>query len=263
MDADHLDIYGDKESLKRSLLDFSKNIASNGKLFVHQSLDIEGGITYGIESDADYAAQNIKISEGAYHFDLKMPHSQLSGFVFHLPGKHNLNNAVAALAMAFEYGCSEENLKKGLESYKGVQRRFSYKIKEKSFTFIDDYAHHPKEIDAVHQAIVEMHPNRKVTAVFQPHLFSRTQDFADEFARSLSVFDAVLLLEIYPARELPITGVNASWLLEKITAPFKKLVSKSTLFDAVKKVNNPVLVTMGAGDIGTLVEPLTKELSNG
>ena len=263
MDADHLDIYGDKESLKRSYLDFSKNIASNGKLFVHQSLDIEGGITYGIESDADYAAQNIKISEGAYHFDLKMPHSQLSGFVFHLPGKHNLNNAVAALAMAFEYGCSEENLKKGLESYKGVQRRFSYKIKEKSFTFIDDYAHHPKEIDAVHQAIVEMHPNRKVTAVFQPHLFSRTQDFADEFARSLSVFDAVLLLEIYPARELPITGVNASWLLEKITAPFKKLVSKSTLLDAVKKVNNPVLVTMGAGDIGTLVEPLTKELSNG
>ena len=147
-----------------------------------------------------------------------------------------------------------------MNSYRGVKRRFSYKIKKQSFVFIDDYAHHPKEIDAVHQAIAEMHPNRKVTAVFQPHLFSRTQDFADEFARSLSVFDAVLLLEIYPARELPIAGVDASWLLEKIKAPFKKLVTISTLFDFVKTVNNPVLVTMGAGDIGTLVEPLSKKL---
>ena len=259
MDADHLDIYGDKESLKQSFIDFSKNISDNGKLFVHESLPI-GGITYGLKSNSDYAAQNIKIVEGSYHFDLKTPVSLLRNFRLHLPGNHNLNNAVAALAMALEYGCSEEKLQNGLKSYRGVKRRFSYKIKKQSFVFIDDYAHHPKEIDAVHQAIAEMHPNRKVTAVFQPHLFSRTQDFADEFARSLSVFDAVLLLEIYPARELPIAGVDASWLLEKIKAPFKKLVTISTLFDFVKTVNNPVLVTMGAGDIGTLVEPLSKKL---
>ncbi len=259
MDADHLDIYGDKESLKQSFLDFSKNISNDGKLFVHESLSVEG-ITYGIDSNADYAAQNIKIVEGAYHFDLKTPDSILRNFRFHLPGSHNLNNAVAALAMALEFGCTEDKLQKGLNSYRGVKRRFSYKIKEQSFVFIDDYAHHPKEIDAVYQAITEMHPNRKVTAVFQPHLFSRTQDFGEEFAHSLSVFDAVLLLEIYPARELPITGINASWLLEKITVPFKKLVTKSALFDVIKSIDNPVLVTMGAGDIGTLVEPLSKKL---
>lgn len=259
MDADHMDIYGDKESLKQSFLDFSKNISNDGKLFVHESLSVEG-ITYGIDSNADYAAQNIKIVEGAYHFDLKTPNSILRNFRFHLPGSHNLNNAVAALAMALEFGCTKEKLQKGLNSYRGVKRRFSYKIKEQSFVFIDDYAHHPKEIDAVYQAITEMHPNRKVTAVFQPHLFSRTQDFGEEFAHSLSVFDAVLLLEIYPARELPITGINASWLLEKITAPFKKLVTKSALFDVIKSIDNPVLVTMGAGDIGTLVEPLSKKI---
>lgn len=259
MDADHLDIYGDKESLKQSFLDFSKNISNDGKLFVHESLSVEG-ITYGIDSNADYAAQNIKIVEGAYHFDLKTPNSILRNFRFHLPGSHNLNNAVAALAMALEFGCTKEKLQKGLNSYRGVKRRFSYKIKDQSFVFIDDYAHHPKEIDAVYQAITEMHPNRKVTAVFQPHLFSRTQDFGEEFAHSLSVFDAVLLLEIYPARELPITGINASWLLEKITAPFKKLVTKSALFDVIKSIDNPVLVTMGAGDIGTLVEPLSKKI---
>ncbi|MGB1370908.1 MAG: UDP-N-acetylmuramate--L-alanine ligase [Flavobacteriaceae bacterium] len=259
MDADHLDIYGDKESLKQSFLDFSKNISNDGKLFVHESLSVEG-ITYGIDSNADYDAQNIKIVEGAYHFDLKTPNSILRNFRFHLPGSHNLNNAVAALAMALEFGCTKEKLQKGLNSYRGVKRRFSYKIKEQSFVFIDDYAHHPKEIDAVYQAITEMHPNRKVTAVFQPHLFSRTQDFGEEFAHSLSVFDAVLLLEIYPARELPITGINASWLLEKITAPFKKLVTKSALFDVIKSIDNPVLVTMGAGDIGTLVEPLSKKI---
>ncbi len=261
MDADHLDIYGDKESLKQSFLDFSKNISNEGKLFVHESLSVEG-ITYGIDSNADYAAQNIKIVEGAYHFDLKTPNSILRNFRFHLPGSHNLNNAVAALAMALEFGCTKEKLQKGLNSYRGVKRRFSYKIKEQSFVFIDDYAHHPKEIDAVYQAITEMHPNRKVTAVFQPHLFSRTQDFGEEFAHSLSVFDAVLLLEIYPARELPITGINASWLLEKITAPFKKLVTKSALLDVIKSIDNPVLVTMGAGDIGTLVEPLSKKILN-
>ena len=261
MDADHLDVYGDKESLKQSFLDFSKNIAPNGKLFVHEALGLEG-IAYGVESNTDYSATNVRIINGAYCFDLKTPLGLYKEFKFHLPGKHNLSNAVAALAMAIEYGCSVQKLSSGLDSYRGVKRRFSYKTKNDSFVFIDDYAHHPKEIDAVHQAILEMHPNKKITAVFQPHLFSRTQDFVDDFAHSLSVFDAVLLLEIYPARELPISGVNSSWLLEKITAPIKKLVTKVKLFEAVKSIDYPVLVTMGAGDIGALVEPLSKQLEH-
>lgn len=261
MDADHLDVYGDKESLRQSFIDFSNKITPNGKLFVHEALGLEG-ITYGIDSNTDYSATNIRIINGAYCFDLKTPLGLYKEFKFHLPGKHNLSNAVAALAMALEYGCSVEKLSSALDSYLGVKRRFSYKIKNDSFVFIDDYAHHPKEIDAVHQAILEMHPNKKITAVFQPHLFSRTQDFADDFAYSLSVFDAVLLLEIYPARELPISGVNSSWLLEKITAPIKKIVSKVTLFEAIELIGYPILVTMGAGDIGALVEPLSKDLEH-
>ena len=261
MDADHLDVYGDKESLKKSFLDFSKNIAPNGKLFVHEALGLEG-IAYGVESNTDYSAINVRIINGAYCFDLKTPLGLYKEFKFHLPGKHNLSNAVAALALAIEYGCSVQKLSSGLDSYRGVKRRFSYKTKTDSFVFIDDYAHHPKEINAVHQAILEMHPNKKITAVFQPHLFSRTQDFVDDFAHSLSVFDAVLLLEIYPARELPISGVNSSWLLEKITAPIKKLVPKTKLFEAIESIDYPVLVTMGAGDIGTLVEPLSKQLEH-
>ncbi len=258
-DADHLDIYGDKETLKQSFLDFSNNITADGQLFVHDSLSMQG-TTYGVESDSDYAAINIRISNGIYQFDLKTPSALYKDFKFYLPGQHNLSNAVAALAMALSFGCPVEKLYSGLDSYRGVKRRFTYKLKNDSFVFIDDYAHHPKEIDAVYQAISEMHPAQSITAVFQPHLFSRTQDFVEDFARSLSVFDAVLLLEIYPARELPITGVNSAWLLGKITAPIKKLVSKETLCEAIKSIDYPVLVTMGAGDIGTLVEPLSKNL---
>ena len=145
-------------------------------------------------------------------------------------------------------------------SYKGVERRFSYKIKNESFVFIDDYAHHPKEIDAVREAVNEMFPQKKATVVFQPHLFSRTSDFADDFAASLSKFDAVLLLDIYPAREAPIKGVTSDWLLEKITTKTKELVKKANLAAAINSIGNPLLITMGAGDIGLEVEALTKEL---
>lgn len=261
MDADHLDVYGDRESLKQSFIDFSKNIAPDGKLFVHESIAIQG-LSYGVESKTDYSAVNIRISDGTYYFDLKTPYNLYKDFKFHLPGKHNLSNAVVALAMALEYGCPVQKLYNALNSYQGVKRRFSYQFKNDSLVFIDDYAHHPSEIDAVHQAILEMHPNQKITAVFQPHLFSRTQDFADDFARSLSVFDAVLLLEIYPARELPIPGINSSWLLEKITSPIKKLVPKKALYETIKYINYPILITMGAGDIGAVVEPLSNQLAH-
>ena len=259
IDADHLDIYGTKEQLITTFETFSKLLPSKGQLFVHASVPIEG-VSYGVEAVADFTATNVKIKDGGYEFDLKTPNTTFKGLNFYMPGKHNLSNAVAALAMALSSGCNPLKLRAALMSYKGVERRFSYKIKNESFVFIDDYAHHPKEIDAVREAVNEMFPQKKATVVFQPHLFSRTSDFVDDFADSLSKFDAVLLLDIYPAREEPIKGVTSDWLLEKITTKTKQLVKKANLAAAINSIGNPLLITMGAGDIGLEVEALTKEL---
>lgn len=260
MDADHLDIYGDASELKKSFEDFSKKVKPNGKLFVKNGLPIKG-ITYGIEDNSDYSAFNIKIENGTYVFDVKTPKTVLENITFNLPGRHNLSNALIALAMALEYGCSSQELVNALASYKGVKRRFSYQIKTDGLVFIDDYAHHPEEINAVHQAVREMYPNKKVLAVFQPHLYSRTRDFADDFAKSLSQFDAVLLLDIYPARELPIEGVTSSWLLEKIENSNKELVAKEDLIEKINKNDAQVILTIGAGDIGEEVKHIKKELN--
>jgi UDP-N-acetylmuramate--alanine ligase len=169
-------------------------------------------------------------------------------------------NALMALAMAKTYGTSSDAIKNALATFKGVQRRFSYQIKNQDLVYIDDYAHHPTEINAVHQAVRELYPNQKVLAVFQPHLFSRTKDFADDFATSLSQFDEVLLLDIYPARELPMPGITSSWLLEKINNKNKKLVSKEKLIKAIQESDAKVIVTIGAGDIGELVPSIKKSL---
>ncbi|GAA4289970.1 UDP-N-acetylmuramate--L-alanine ligase [Aestuariibaculum suncheonense] len=260
MDADHLDIYGDASELKKSFEDFSKRVKLNGKLFVKNGLPISG-ITYGIEDDADYSAKNIKIVNGAYVFDVKTPTTVLENLEFNLPGRHNLSNALIALAMAVEYGCPNQQLAKALASYKGVKRRFTYQIKSENLVFIDDYAHHPEEINAVHQAVREMYPDKKVLAVFQPHLFSRTRDFADEFAASLAQFDELLLLDIYPARELPIQGVTSQWLLEKVNSSNKKLVSKDNLLTEIHKSEAQVILTIGAGDIGEEVKRIKKEFN--
>ncbi|WP_204343895.1 UDP-N-acetylmuramate--L-alanine ligase [Psychroserpens algicola] len=260
MDADHLDIYGDASELVKSFEDFSKKIKPNGKLFVKNGLPIKG-ITYGIEDDSDYSVKNIKIINGSYVFDVKTPNALLENFKFSLPGRHNLSNALIALAMSVEYGLPHPQLAKGLASYKGVKRRFTYHVKTDNLVYIDDYAHHPEEINAVHQAVREMYPDKKVLAVFQPHLFSRTQDFANEFAESLSQFDTVFLLDIYPARELPIDGVNSEWLLDKIENKNKKLVQKSELIEAIKSENASVVLTIGAGDIGEEVKHIKKGLS--
>ncbi|WP_452218928.1 UDP-N-acetylmuramate--L-alanine ligase [Lacinutrix undariae] len=253
MDADHLDIYGEAEELEKSFVEFSKRIKPNGKLFVKNGLPLQG-ITYGIEDDADYSVQNIKIEDGTYVFDVKTPYTVLKGFKFNLPGRHNLSNALIALAMALEYGCSSEQLVDALASYKGVKRRFTYHIKTEDLVLIDDYAHHPEELKAVHQAVREMYPGKKVLAVFQPHLYTRTRDFADEFAAQLSCFDSVLLLDIYPARELPIAGVDAQLLLDKMTLESKKLVQKAELISEIKKSDAPIILIMGAGDIGVEVK---------
>ena len=259
MDADHLDIYGTKSNLEKAFKKFSKLISSDDKLFVHSSVCLPG-LSYAVETPADFVAQNVRNINGAYEFDLKTPTRILKNLRFYLPGKHNLSNAVVALAMAMECGCNDSDLRLALETYLGVERRFSYKIKNESFVFIDDYAHHPKEIDAVWDAVSEMYPKKNITVVFQPHLFTRTLDFADAFASSLSKFDAVLLLDIYPAREEPISGVTSDWLLKKIKNKKKKLVEKQMLTEIIKSINNPILITMGAGDIGAIIPSLTKNL---
>ncbi len=258
MDADHLDVYGSNEELTTSFNDFVGKLKPGGKLFVRNGLPLKG-ITYGIEDDSDYCIRNLKIEHGTYIFDLGTPETILTGVKFNKPGRHNLLNGLVAFAMAIEAGSPPYRLVEALETFKGVQRRFSYKIKEDDFIFIDDYAHHPTEINAVFDAISEMHPNKRVLVVFQPHLFSRTKDFAEEFAKSLSKFDSILLLDIYPAREKPILGVTSSWLLDKIENPNKKLVEKSNLIQEIKAQNPDVLVTMGAGDIGLEVSRIKKE----
>ncbi|WP_296313655.1 UDP-N-acetylmuramate--L-alanine ligase [Winogradskyella sp. UBA3174] len=260
MDADHLDIYGDASELIKSFKDFAKCIKPNGKLFVKNGLPLDG-VTYGIEDDSDYSAQSVKIENGSYVFDVKTPNGLYKDFKFNLPGRHNLSNAIIALAMAVEYGCPISHLAKGLASYKGVKRRFTYQIKTDEFVFIDDYAHHPEEIKAVHQAVREMYPNKKVLAIFQPHLFSRTRDFVDDFAESLSKFDDLLLLDIYPAREMPIEGVTSKWLIDKIKNSNKKLIQKSELIEEIKKSDAQVVLTIGAGDIGEEVKYIKEALS--
>jgi UDP-N-acetylmuramate--alanine ligase len=260
MDADHLDIYGDAAELAKTFKDFSECVKPNGKLFVRNGLPLEG-ITYGIEDDSDYSAQNVKIENGSYVFDVQTPNGLYKDFKFNLPGRHNLSNAIIALAMALEYGCPHKQLAKGLASYTGVKRRFTYHIKTDDFVFIDDYAHHPEEIKAVHEAVREMYPEKKVLTIFQPHLFTRTRDFVDDFAESLSKFDELLLLDIYPARELPIEGVTSKWLLNKVENSNKKLIQKSELIHEIKKSDAQIVLTLGAGDIGEEVKHIKEAFS--
>jgi len=258
MDADHLDIYGDAASIEESFREFAAKTPSEN-LYVIKGLPLEGN-TIGVNNDADFSAQNIRIENGFYVFDVKTPAEVVQNVKFGLPGHHNLTNALLAFAMAKSYGVSNEKIIAALASFKGVRRRFSFQIREEKLVYIDDYAHHPTEINAVHQAVRELYPGKKIIAAFQPHLFSRTKDFVDGFAESLSQFDEILLLEIYPARELPMEGVNSTWLLNKISNPNKKLVSKDELFTAFENSDADVFVTIGAGDIGELVKDLKKAL---
>ncbi|WP_028377572.1 UDP-N-acetylmuramate--L-alanine ligase [Leeuwenhoekiella sp. MAR_2009_132] len=260
MDADHLDIYGDAETLQQSFRDFAAQVKEDGILFVANGLPLTG-ITVGIEDDAVYTAINVNIENGAYHFDLKHPDGLLKDLALNLPGRHNLSNAITALAMALKYGCPAEKLAKALFAFKGVNRRFKYRINTAEHVLIDDYAHHPTEIDAVHDAVREMYPNRRVLAVFQPHLYSRTRDFMEEFARSLSQFDELLLLDIYPAREEPIVGVNSQELINLVTSPRKQLVSKNELEVKMRESKATIKVMMGAGDIGEEILKITKKFS--
>ena len=258
MDADHLDIYGEKAELEKSFRDFADSVLDT--LVIRKGLPLNGK-TYGIEEDADYDAKNLKIQEGAYIFDVKTPSAYIKNIKINLPGKHNVLNAVAALAMANIFGVSLQVIAEALLTFKGIERRFSYKINTENLVLIDDYAHHPTEINAVVDAAREMYPTKKIAGIFQPHLFSRTRDFIDDFATSLSGFDELILLDIYPARELPIEGVTSSWLLDKITSEHKQISSKENLIKNVLNLESQVIVMIGAGDIGELVDVIKKELS--
>lgn len=258
-DADHLDIYGNHDELLTSFKDFAKKVSKT--LIVKNGIALDGQ-TYGIEEDADYDAKNVRIENGSYIFDIKTPSEYFQNIKINLPGKHNVLNTVAALAMANNYGIPLPVIAKALLSFKGIKRRFSYKIKSANKVLIDDYAHHPTEINAVIESIREMYPKKKVLGVFQPHLFSRTKDFADDFASSLSKFDELLLLDIYPARELPIEGITSSWLLNKVEINNKQISSKENLLENVLKSNAEVIVMIGAGDIGELVEVIKTGLSS-
>ena len=259
MDADHLDIYGDASSIEDSFREFADKVVDKTKMFVPKGLPLEG-LTVAINEDATFKAFNIRIENGYYVFDVSAPNETINNLKFGLPGRHNLMNALMALAMVKTYGTPTESIARALASFKGIQRRFSYQIKTDELVYIDDYAHHPTEINAVHQAVRELYPNEKVLAIFQPHLFSRTKDFSDEFAKSLSQFDEILLLDIYPARELPMEGITSSWLLSKIENLNKKLVSKTDIIASILERDAKIIVTIGAGDIGELVPQIKQAL---
>jgi len=261
MDADHLDIYGSSSSLEDAFKSFSKLLPNEKCLLFKKGLPLEGQ-TVAIEEEADFEAQNVRIEDGNYLFDLKTPNEIIKNLVFNLPGNHNLHNAVTALGMAILSGVPTHGLPEALQTFKGVERRFSYKIKRGDLVLIDDYAHHPKEIDALFQAVHVMYPNDKKLIVFQPHLYSRTKDFGESFANSLSKFDEVILLDVYAAREEPIDGITSQWLLDQISIEVKHLVSKTELPFVVKQSKCRIKLIVGAGDIGAEVHRITKILSD-
>jgi UDP-N-acetylmuramate--alanine ligase len=270
MDADHLDIYGDATAIEDSFREFADKVENKNNLFVSRGLPLDGIQIEIIDKQSQipplgvrglFIAFNIRIENGFYVFDVQTPSEIIKNLQFGLPGRHNLMNALMALAMAKTYGTPTESIANALASFKGIQRRFSYQIKSEKLVYIDDYAHHPTEINAVHQAVRELYPNQKVLAIFQPHLFSRTKDFADDFAKSLSQFDEVILLDIYPARELPMEGITSSWLLSKMEKNHKKLVSKDALIPSILESDAKIIVTIGAGDIGELVPKIKEALS--
>lgn len=258
-DADHLDIYGEHAELEQSFQDFADKVSD--QLFVAKGINIKG-ISYAVEEEADYEIKNLSIEKGSYRFDIKTPKEIIADVQFSLPGKHNLMNALAAVAMADSYEISSESIKESLKSFKGVERRFSYRMKSDDLVLIDDYAHHPTEIEAVYQAIQEMYPNEKCLVIFQPHLFSRTIDFIDGFATALSQFEEVRLLDIYPARELPIEGVNSEWLLSKINNGNKKLTYEQNLLSEIQNSEAKIIAMLGAGDIGAMIDRLVNQLNS-
>lgn len=261
-DADHLDIYGDHESVVKSFRDFIGQIQEGGTLIVHESVaeklaDNVEHVTKKIYSMSrgQFFAGNIKAVGGFFEFDLhgfgKVEHVKLG-----VPGFHNIENAIAASIGASLCGVELPVIVKALESFRGVKRRFEYIIKSDKVVYIDDYAHHPAELEAFLRSVKSLYPNKKLTVIFQPHLFTRTRDFAEGFSKSLSLADELFLMDIYPARELPIPGVSSDMLLDDITSAVKIRCNKSDLMEKLEGSSLEVVATVGAGDIDTFVEPI-------
>lgn len=273
IDADHLDIYGDYEHLVASFNEFVDKTSDDGLVIYHANLPIKTTkkhVTYGLEN-ADVTAENIRIVDGETQFDFVVANycalpsylSNLrnqSSLSMRLYGNHNVQNALAAIIMCSYLGVSQEDIRKGLATFKGVQRRFDIRVKNEKHIYIDDYAHHPEEIKAALLAARKVFSDKELTVVFQPHLFTRTRDFMDGFAESLSLADRVILLDIYPARELPIEGVTSAALLERITSKNKMLCSKEELLDTIKSIEPELVMTVGAGDIDRFVPQIENML---
>ena len=261
MDADHLDIYGDVEVMHEGFNEFVNQTYEHGKVFIKKGLPLKpltNGATlhtYGV-NEGEFAATNIRVEGGYFVFDLKSPIENIDNLKFTLPGRHNVSNATAAIAIAQELGANAKDIRKSLLTFKGIKRRFEFIIREDDKVFIDDYAHHPEELRAAIGAAKELYPTKHLTGIFQPHLYTRTRDFVDGFAETLSMLDTVYLLDIYPAREEPITGVTSEIIFEKITTEDKVLLKKSELLDQLDLKNVEVLMTLGAGDIDRLVKPI-------
>jgi UDP-N-acetylmuramate--alanine ligase len=263
MDADHLDIYEKKENLTQSFIDFGDLVDPSGKLFVQQNWQTHFSkpiITYGLEV-GHISARNVHIHDMSYVFDLYLEQDVFRLLKLGIPGRHNVENAVVASAIALELGVSEIDLRTALASFRGVKRRFEYIVKTENQVFIDDYAHHPTELDAIISSTKQLYPKAVITGIFQPHLYSRTRDFMDAFAKSLSQLDEVILMNIYPARELPIQGVSSDILLDKITTD-KSLLGRTEIIEKVSTEKPKVLLTLGAGDIDTLVQPIKTALTS-
>ncbi|MDR2804057.1 MAG: UDP-N-acetylmuramate--L-alanine ligase [Dysgonamonadaceae bacterium] len=263
---DHLDIYGTEEEYRKAFVYFTSLVREGGTLLLEHKANIIPELQknvrfyrYGGES-SDFYAQNIRIDNGEIFFDLVTPTTIIKDIQLGVPVEINIVNAVAALAIAWLNGVSDEELRRGMASFLGAKRRFDFHLKSDEIVLIDDYAHHPEELEASISSVKKLYPCRKLTVVFQPHLYSRTRDFYAEFAQSLSLADEVILLPIYPAREEPISGVSSEMILDLVTSPQKKIVAYSDLVDSIAKNNVDVLLMTGAGDIELLVEPIKKKL---
>jgi UDP-N-acetylmuramate--alanine ligase len=264
-DADHLDIYGKHEAVLDSFREYVSQIDEAGVLFMRHGLELESAtkaklFTYSL-SEGAYFADKIRVEKARFIYDLVYPGGRINNVAMVIPGYHNIENAIAAAAVALYLGVSPDEVKDALQSYRGVKRRFEIQVEQEDKVYIDDYAHHPAEIEAFLNSVKALYPGRHITAVFQPHLFTRTRDFAEAFAESLSIADRLILLEIYPARELPIEGVNSDMLLDKVSLGDKRIVSKEDVLPVLSSLNTEVVVTIGAGDIDTLVGSIKSLLS--
>ena len=266
VDADHLDIYGNKDELKKTFNEFAGLTRQGGTLILKKGIDRidfpEDSVRffYSLDEETDFYASNIRLVEDIYRFDLNSPFGKIENLKLGIPGLLNVENAVAASALALIGGVTEKELKAGLASFKGIRRRFEYVIKSNNFIFIDDYAHHPEEIKATVKSVKALYPGKRITAVFQPHLYSRTQDFAAEFAEALDMLDQVFLLNIYPARELPIEGVTSELIKKYMKTGNVVLCDNESLFNLIMNDKPDVLLTMGAGDIDRLVPELDEKI---